>query len=264
MLAAPPRPATERIAYGEAPEQFVDLYLPAHPPRAERHPLVVAIHGGFWRAQYDLAHLSHACASLAAAGIAVASLEYRRVGQPGGGYPGTLRDAAAALELVRSVADAHRLDTTRVVLTGHSAGGQLALWLGAQRAVERPVGHEPMRIASIVALAPLSDLVRGHAAQLGAGAIDAFLGGSPEQVAAAYVDASPAAHLPLGVRQVLIHGEHDDMVPIALTEEYVHRARALGDAVELVTLPGADHYCVVNPHSAEWPVVMHHLREHLA
>jgi acetyl esterase/lipase len=263
MMATPPVPATHRIAYGEAPEQFVDLYLPPHPPAGERHPLIVAIHGGFWRAMYDLAHLSHACAALAATGVAVASLEYRRVGQ-GGGYPGTLQDATAGLDLVRSVADTHRLDTTRVILTGHSAGGQLAMWLGARRPIEGPVGYEPMQIAGIVGLAPLSDLVRGQAEQLGEGAIDTFLGGSPETAAAAYVEASPAAHLPLGVRQVIIHGEADDVVPVSLSEHYVHDARASGDSIELVVLPGADHFCVVNPFAAEWPVVVQHLRALIA
>lgn len=257
MLAAPPRPATHRVPYGAAPEQFVDLYLPEHPPRGERYPLTVAIHGGFWRAQYDLAHLSHACAALAAAGTAVASLEYRRVGQDGGGYPGTLHDVDAAWDLVRSLADAHRLNTRRVVIVGHSAGGQLALRLGARLAA----GHLPMQIACVVALAPLADLARGHAAGLGAGAIDTFLGGSPDTAAAAFVDASPAAHLPLGVPQVVIHGELDDVVPVSLSEEYVHRARSLGDSVELVVLPGADHYCLVNPHSADWLVVRRYLQE---
>ncbi len=254
MLAAPPAPPSHRLAYGSAAEQFVDVYLPE--PSAEAAPLVVAIHGGFWRAQYDSSHLSHACAALAADGFVVASVEYRRIGQDGGGYPGTLHDVAAALARLQSEQARFGFDPRRILACGHSAGGQLAQWLAARRPLEGE-----LVIRGVVALAPVSDLVRGHALGLGRGVIETFLGGAPEQVPPAYLEASPAAHLPLGVRQIVVHGELDQEVPLALSVDYVHRARELGDDVRLLTLLGADHYCVVNPRSNEWRQVVQALQE---
>lgn len=254
MLAAPPVRASRRLPYGAHAEQFVDLYLPSE--RALRHPVVIAIHGGFWRSRYDLAHLSHACAALAAEGFAVASLEYRRIGHEGGGYPGTLHDAAAGVALVQAVQDRFSLDSSRMVTLGHSAGGQLALWLA-----ERSVGADGPPIAGVVALAPVSDLVAGHALGLGGGVIESFMGAGPEAAAAAYAVASPAARLPLGVRQVLLHGENDEEVPLSLSRGYVQHARDRGDDVQLVVLPGGDHYCVIDPRSKEWSQVVAHVRE---
>ena len=258
LLAAPPVPPEHRLAYGTAPSQYVDLYVPAQRPVSGLHPTVVAFHGGFWRAEYDGAHFSHACAALAREGFAVASVEYRRIGQ-NGGFQGTLDDAAAALALVHGMADRFALDRARVLALGHSAGGQLALWLAARRPVAA-LDAEAQQMAGVVALAPVADLVRGQALGLGAGVIETFLGGTPEDAAAAYVAASPAALLPLGVRQVVIHGEHDDVVPVALVEQYVHRARELGDDARLEILPGADHYCVIDPRSAQWATVVAALR----
>lgn len=247
MLAAPPVPATHRLVYGDSPQQFVDLYLPEGPGP---HPLLVAIHGGFWRALYDLGHLSHACAALASMGFAVASLEYRRCGQPGGGYPGTMDDVSAALALLATRTD---LDLTRVALLGHSAGGQLALCAAKH-------GPPSMQIAGVIGLAPLSDLVHAFALDLGQGAIGSFCGGSPEEVPAAYAAASPAARLPLGVRQIVVQGELDDIVPLALAVPYCAQAKQAGDDVLLDVLPGADHFSVIHPRSKEFGRVAEHVR----
>lgn len=236
LLERPPAHADRRLVYGDAPEQIVDWFEHQPSPRT----LVLAIHGGFWRAAYDNRHLSHAARAWAR-GRTVASLEYRRSGQPGGGYPGTLDDVVlAARTAVRACPSA-----TRVVLIGHSAGGQLALWLAAER--ER--WCESVQIAGVVALAPVADLLHGHALGLGGGAIEAFMGAPPN---ASYAHASPAARLPLGVRQIVIHGERDDQVPLAASVRYVEAARAAGDHVDLWTLPGADHYCIVHPDAEEF------------
>jgi acetyl esterase/lipase len=228
ILTDPPPPAADaRLAYGPEPLQFGDLRL----PRAEGpFPLAVVIHGGYWSAIYNLIHTGHMCAALAEAGIASWNVEYRSVGDVGGGWPGTGEDVARAVEFVKELPAA----LERVVLVGHSAGGQLALW--AAKRAELPV----------VALAPVSD-VRESAQRTGPeGPPARFV--KPEH----YAEASPIELLPLGVRQVLIHGTEDESVPYAMSERYI--AAAAGEA-ELVTLEGAGHFELIDPLAKEWPKV---------
>src|SRR5687768_3281806 len=155
-----PAPRADRIIrYGPERSQFGELRLPEH---AEgRLPVVVVVHGGFWRAQYSLEHIGHLCAALTREGWATWSVEYRRLGEPGGGWPGTFTDAGAALDAVRWLADQWPLDPTRVVTIGHSAGGHLALWLAArpQLSAHPELGvAEPLVPIGAVALAAVSDL----------------------------------------------------------------------------------------------------------
>jgi acetyl esterase/lipase len=196
-------------------------------PGAE--PLVVFIHGGFWRAEYGadtIAPLAHACA---AAGIAVWNIEYPRVGMPGGGWPGT---AMAVREAVGSaVAEAAGRS---VALVGHSAGGHLALWA----AKEHPV-------ALAVSLAGVADLRGAAAAGLGNDAVAEFMGSRAGDPAMAAAD--PMMRLPLGVSTLLIHGDADDRVPIEQSRVYAESARLAGDTVALCELPGIDHFKLVDP-----------------
>src|SRR5271154_6958885 len=155
-LAAPP--ADARIAYGSDPNQFLDLRLPKNKPRtgtgkSERlYPLVINIHGGYWRAKYNLDHTGHLCAALTAKGLATANLEYRRVGNDGGAWPGTFADIRSACNFLLQNGAKYKFDPKRVVVMGHSAGGQLALCLAA---------HEP-RLTRVVALAGVCDLRRAY------------------------------------------------------------------------------------------------------
>jgi acetyl esterase/lipase len=250
--ALPPRP-TARLAYGPDPLQFAELRVP---DGGGPHPLAVALHGGFWKARYDLAHLGHACEALRQGGIATLSVEYRRVGQAGGGYPGTLEDVARALELLPRLS-AHRIRADRAVVFGHSAGGQLALWLaGTQRSL---LGAQST-LTGALSLAGVTDLARGAALLLGGGAVEAFLGGPPEAAKEAYAKASPIALLPLGVPQVLLHGEDDDTVPVAFSADYAQWARARGDEVRFQPLAGVGHFELVDPRSTAWPQVVAALR----
>ena len=237
ILALPPRAPGTRIAYGDDPNQFGELHLPAGPGP---HPVVIFIHGGFWRAKYDLTHASHLCTAIAESGCAVWSIEYRRVGQSGGGYPGTLDDIRAGAKYLAQISG---LDRTRVVLAGHSAGGQLALWLAAQDTIE---------VREVTALAAVSDLRRARALNLGDGAVAAFLGGNDHESFA-----SPIELLPMRVPQRLLHGTSDDVVPIELSERF---ARASKNA-QLIPLPGAGHLELIDPRSKEWPTVLHHICE---
>ncbi|PTL84441.1 alpha/beta hydrolase [Vitiosangium sp. GDMCC 1.1324] len=256
MLETPAPPADARIPYGDDPHQFGDLRLPGG---KGPHPVVVVVHGGFWRARYDLEHVGHLCADLTARGYATWSLEYRRVGHPGGGWTGTLEDAARGMDHLRALAARYPLDLERVVVLGHSAGGHLALWLAGRGRLKpgRPLYIEnSFKPRGAVSLAGVADLARAFELRLSDGIVESFLGGTPAQVPERYELASPAALLPLGVKQVLVHGTDDDTVPLSVSTEYHARATKLGDSVRLVSLPGAGHFEVIDPRAREWPQVV--------
>ncbi|MDY7228965.1 alpha/beta hydrolase family protein [Hyalangium rubrum] len=256
MLETPAPAADARIPYGQEAHQFGDLRLPSGPGP---HPVVVMVHGGFWRAKYDLEHVGHLCADLTRRGYATWSLEYRRVGHEGGGWPGTFEDVGRGTDFLRTLARSQPLDLSRVVLMGHSAGGHLALWLAARsrlRPGEPLHGAEPFMPRGVVALAGVVDLERAHALRLSNNIVEEFLGGTPAQVPERYRLGSPSALAPIGVRQVLIHGTEDDTVPVSISADYHARATKLGDDVRLIPLPGAGHFEVINPLSREWPQVV--------
>ncbi len=255
ILAQTPPPADLRLAYGPDPLHVGDLRLPAGPGP---HPLAIMIHGGFWRARYDLEHLGHLCAALTAQGLATWSIEYRRLGNPGGGWPGTFHDVGRAIDYARELAPRYQLDLDRVVVAGHSAGGHLALWVNARArlAAHSPLYQpDPLPIRGAVSLAGVSDLQQGYALRLSQRVVAELLGGSPAAVPERYAAASPAALLPHGRPQILVHGTKDGPVPFALSADYVAQARAAGDSAMLVPLVGAHHFELIDPTSSEWPVV---------
>lgn len=241
-LAAPS--ADERIAYGPHPLHFGDLRLPS---RGGPHPVLIFVHGGFWRARYTLDHAGHLCAAMALQGIATWNLEYRRAGDEGGGWPGTLEDVVEGVQFVRSIARSHAIDLDRVVLAGHSAGGHLALWVAAQ---------DKLPLKRVISLGGVTDLRRAFDLHLGNGAAAEFLGGSPDEVPDRYASASPLELLPIRTPQLLIHGTRDDIVPVELSERFSEASKNC----ELLPLPGADHFDVIDPRSPYWPVVMARLK----
>ncbi len=217
ILDMPPPPGGKRIPYGDDPNQFGELRLPTGDGP---HPVVIFIHGGFWRERYTLDHATHLCQALADAGYAVWSLEYRRIGQPGGGHAGTTADIEAG---ARFLAQLSGLDLDRVVVAGHSAGGYLALWLASRRAI-------PLR--GVVALAAVSDLKRAQDLRLSNGVVDQFLEG-----------AIPAPLAPIQIPQILFHGTEDDIVPFDLSRQFAAERPEAG----LIPLPGAGHFELINP-----------------
>ena len=230
------------IAYGADQDQAGDLFL----PEVHEGPLVCLFHGGFWRMPYGRDQLDPMARDLSQAGLAVWNLGYRRVGPGGHPWPATLRDVEKALAFLPELHQAHpRVNARRLVLVGHSAGGHLAFW-GALKARDIPGGLRP---ATVVGLAPILDLVAAAAAGLGAGAVEQFLGGSPSAVPDRYQEASPAARLPLGIPQYVLHGEEDTAVPPRLSEDYVASARQAGDDAAYVPLPGTGHMDLIDPRS---------------
>ena len=251
----PPGPAAPRHTYGTEASQFGELSLPKGDGP---HPVAIAIHGGFWKSAYDLTHLRSLCAAMADAGWAVWSVEYRRVGEEGGGWPNTLLDVASAADHLRTLAPAHRLDLARVVSIGHSAGGHLALWLAARKRIAP--GHalhpgNPLPLHAAISLAGVCDLKMAHQLRLGGGAVERLLGGGPETFPDRYAGASPAELLPLGTPQVLVHGTADTAVPVEISRAYRTAAIAKGDSVELLELDGEDHFALIDPNSSAWPSV---------
>ncbi len=238
---APP-PADTRVAYGGDANQFGDLRLPK--PGKPPFPVLMFIHGGFWRARYDLTHAGHICAALAAAGLATWNLEYRRAGSPGGGWPGTLDDLRAGFDFIRKLAPRYRLDPERIIVAGHSAGGHLALALA---------GHHPA-VRRAASLAGVLDLQRAWELHLSNDAAAGFLGGTPRQVPEHYADADPM-RLPITGQQLVVHGDADDVVPPDFSRRYAALKQSRGEDARLLMLPGAGHFDVVDPESKAWPKV---------
>lgn len=238
-LAAPK--ADARVAYGSDENQFVDLRLPqGKGPRA----LAVVIHGGYWRAKYDLEYAGHLCAALTAKGIATANLEYRRVGNASGGWPGTFSDTRAGYQFLTQNAHKYEFDTRRIVAIGHSAGGQLALCLAA---------HET-GVKAVVSLAGVVDLQRAYELHLSNDAVVEFLGGTPAEVADHYREADPMK-LSIGARQWLVHGAVDDVVPPAFSRDYVSAKQKTKEDARLVEIAGTGHFELVDPRSGAWKTV---------
>lgn len=243
ILGVPPPPPGKHIVYGADESQFGELRVPTGPGL---HPVAIVIHGGYWRARYDLTHMGHLCAALTGEGVATWSLEYRRIGNSGGGWPGTLDDVRAGAVHLRAFAGENHLDLRRVAAIGHSAGGQLVLWLAKQRALSW---------RGVVPLAPVADLRHAFDLKLSGTVVRDFLGGSPQEVPQRYRAASPIELLPLGVRQRILHGENDDVVPVSISRTYVQAARAKGDDATLTEPPAAGHFELIDPRSTAWPLV---------
>ena len=213
--------------------------------------MVVLLHGGYWRLRYTKRLMVPLALALRARGFTVANVEYRRVGA-GGGWPSTFLDVAAAIDALASFQG-------RIITVGHSAGGHLALWAAGRHRLpgDAPGAAPGVAVGAAVALAGVVDLERAARMGLGAGAVPALMGGAPGAAGAGpYELASPAALVPLGVPQVLVHGDADDTVPLELSARYVERARAAGDDAVLVPLTGVGHMAVIAPVGPAWEALV--------
>jgi acetyl esterase/lipase len=235
VLTREARAPDEVVTYGTAPDQVADVRF--GDARAEQRPLVLIIHGGFWRPAYDRAHTGPMSEALADAGWTVAAAEYRRIPHD----PDTMvRDVALALDVLPTKVKRHN---GSVILVGHSAGGHLVLWAS--------VAHRTPQLVGTLALAPVADLLLAHDRQLGDGAVIAFLDTDPKSRADLDPRRLPAPEIPV----TIVHGTDDDIVPLEIAESYVATHRH----VQLVRVHGADHFAVIDPKSRAWPRVIERL-----
>jgi acetyl esterase/lipase len=266
-----PAPPDDTVRYGPGPEQVASVWRPRFGAMGVA-PVVMFVHGGFWRAAYDRTHVGPLAVALAEAGFLVCAPEYRRVGSgsggAGGGWPGTFDDIAAAVDGLPGVLNELGGPPPRagLILGGHSAGGHLALWAAARHRLPADApwhapgpspgsspGSSPIR--AVVALAAVSELAAAHEQRLGNGAAGALMGGSPADHPDRYALADPAGLLPIGVPLRVRHGSRDDEVPAAMSRSFADRARAAGDQVDGRELAGCDHFDVIDPLSAAWESV---------
>lgn len=262
VLSRDPPRADRRIHYGSDPSQFGDLWLPrqraGHP-----WPVLVFVHGGWWSSAYDLGYAGFLCDAFRQCDLAVWSLEYRRTGMTGGGWPTTFEDVAHGFDYLAELARTTPLRLDRVVVAGHSAGGHLAFWLAGRPHVPpaSPLAIPPrVPIHAAVSFAGAVDLTL--LLQLSTGAFSAdrdwvshLMGGTPQSHPDRYAAGDPGQLLPLPCPQLLIQGSKDQQIPPRLPQLWADKARRGGGSCSLLLLPGADHFDVVDPQSSAWPQI---------
>jgi acetyl esterase/lipase len=236
-------PPIATVPYGADPLQVADLRLPAG---SGPYPVAIVVHGGCWRASVDnRAGIAAFADALGKRGFATWNIEYRRVGDKGGGWPGTFEDVAAGVDKLAQVAAEHHLDMSRVVIVGHSAGAHLALWAASRPRLPAPWSKVAVRPVAVVAIdgpAALAPFVGIDAEVCGGPVIVPLMGGTPQERPKEYALASPADHLPLGLRQLSVEGELGDLM-----QPYNAAVGASSDSIEVLRPPGANHFDIVTP-----------------
>jgi acetyl esterase/lipase len=236
-------------SYGDDPSQVGELFVPNG---AGPHPVAVVVHGGYWRSQYDRSLMEGLCLDLSAHGVAAWNLEYRRVGS-GGGWPATLLDVAAGVDALADLDEP--LDLARIVAVGHSAGGQLAFWAAARPTLPTgtPGAAPRIHIGAAVSQAGVLDLTLAAGLTPSSTPTRALLG-DPAENFERYVLASPRERLPLGIPQLVLHGERDTTVSIRIATSYAEAARAADDPCETRVLSGVGHFEHIDAGSSVWHV----------
>ncbi|MDT8369430.1 MAG: peptide-methionine (S)-S-oxide reductase MsrA [Longimicrobiales bacterium] len=260
----------ERVAWGSGPRAFGELRLPEG---SAPHPVAVLVHGGCWSTTADLGYMRHLAAAFVDEGWATWSLAFPRVGEPGGGWPGTPVAAGRALDHLRHLSDRLPLDLDRVVIAGHSSGGHLALWLAARPGLPRSGeggrlrGEAPLGVRGVIGFAPIVGLADFHTrVERGCprSAVADLLGGDPADHPGRLSLADPGARLPLGVPHLLVSGGRDAIIPRAHLERYVEQARAADDLVHWRVISGAGHFEIVEPRTPAGSEAWGSVRDFLA
>lgn len=264
-LQALPRLAPDyRITYGQDSSEYGQLRIPAG---SRAHPVVILIHGGCWKAQYaSLKDLEPMADALKADGIATWNIEYKRLGETGGGWPGTYLDVGRAVDHLRTLAPKYNLDLNHVMLVGHSAGGHLAMWAAARSRLANTSPlyvANPLRVSGVMNLAGTLDMT-DNIPNMEEGCRDSvvtqMVGGAPQSVPAHYAEASAMQLLPIGVPQVLVWDEHEDFVPLPLAQKYERAATRAGDRVRLIVIPAVGHFELGSPLTSAWPPIKSAIR----
>lgn len=245
------------LSYGTHEQQFAELMLPEG---EGPFPVLIWLHGGCWFAEYDYQYTRPLARAIADLGYAVWSIEYRRIGHVGGGWPGTFADVGGATDYLRKLAEQHPLNLQSVIAAGHSAGGQLALWLASRSDLdEGPIASDnPLPIHKVIALAPAADLSRMAREQTCGNAAVKLLGGTPEEVASRYRQTSPSLRVPM-VEQLIIDGAEDETWS-SISGQYVQEARKANAPVTQFVVPNAGHFDLVAPEGEAWRVLSEALR----
>ncbi|WP_422758512.1 alpha/beta hydrolase [Paenarthrobacter sp. C1] len=261
----PNTPPDVRIMYDANPLTFGDLRLPEASVTGERHPLVVLIHGGAWESSYTSGYMEPLAELFALAGVATWNLEFRRVNNPGGGYPGSFRDVATGIDYVTRLAKDYPLDLERVVLLGHSSGGHMATWAAGRRNI--PQDSElfvqgPLVPCGVVDLAGVVDLEAAF--QAGREDVRHILDAADgEAIRDKALVASSIRLLPTGVPQTLIVGSKDNSWRIESHDRYHAAGTDAGDVVDLVIFEGANHFDVVDVSGPAWAEIVTAVFKHI-
>jgi len=263
IVKLPSQPPIAKISYGNAPQQFAELRLPAG---KGPFPVIVLLHGGCYGDYADVEYTAPMATALTKEGWATWNVEYRREHEPGGGWPGTFLDAGHGADALRQAAAKYPLDLGRVVAMGHSAGGQLALWIAGRKRTPRSSEvfmPDPLAIRGAVSIAGIVDMraFAEYGRQPCGERHIRVMGGTPDRYPARYAAVSPAEILPLGVPQVLIWGADDTVVPEMLFRDYEKKAAAAGDRVEVVALPGEGHHDLCDPGNPGWKSIVAAVRK---
>ncbi|SEQ68504.1 Acetyl esterase/lipase [Streptomyces sp. yr375] len=259
LFGYPPVAPDVTMTYGDHPDQVIDFYVPrVQTGPGGPVPLVVVLHGGAWQPRYDRRHITPFADFLARRGFAVANVEYRRGAETAetgsstaGCWPDTFDDVAAALDALPALVKeaVPQADARRTVLTGHSAGGHLALWAAARHVLPadapwRTSGSAALR--GVVALAPIADFEVAGKLNVCGGAARQLLGGEAQfEERRPYAD--PTLLLPTGVATTLVQGRTDVVVPQAVAEAYADAAAKAGEVVGLTLLEDVGHFPLIDP-----------------
>lgn len=257
LYAIPPRRGAIRLPYGEDPLQFAELWLPSGSKAS--HPVVVMVHGGCWQSDIATCDIMQWIAGdLADQGIAVWNIEYRGVDRAGGGYPGTFLDVASAADLLRKIAPEYGLRLDRVVATGHSAGGHLALWLAARGGL--PVmsclrTDAPLRIDAVIASGALPDLpvalnLPGNVC--GSTGVPRLVGEASPQRPDVYADTCLSRLLPLPASIELVYGQLDEIAPPSVGRDFQALSNMAGGKAKFTEIPGEAHVELIAPGTLAW------------
>lgn len=248
-----------RLQYGQDPLQFGHLRLPQAPGS---HPVLVVIHGGCWKSEIaDINFMEDFAESFTQKGIATWNIEYRCIDNPGGGWPGTFQDVGNAIDHLRILAPRYNLDLQKVIVIGHSSGGHLALWSAARHCLPRNsiiYSKDYLPLKGVINLSGPGDLhgfITSQANRCGFDVIPQLIGSTPSNINKRLAQTSPYELLPFGVKQVLVTGESDPAAPPVMLEEYVKKARRLGDTIDFITIKNTAHFELIVPYEEAFRTV---------